>query len=111
VEFEEALRRLGFADAQDRLRRGARVYAASPNRYLTYWVHAYDDGSALFTWEYAIAEYLRDRGIQLGDGEVLNLFMYPEQDEKGPQDGAWLVAATDRADAHIRSLDLASPDA
>jgi hypothetical protein len=111
VEFEEALRRLGFAAAEDQDRRGARVFTAAPNRYLTYWVHAYDDGSALFTWEYAIAEYLADRAIQLGDGEILNLFMYPAHDEKGPQDGAWLVGATDRADAHLRSLDLASPDA
>ena len=110
MEFEQALRRLGFAAAQDRAGRGAHVYSAAPSRYLTYWVHAYHDGSALFTWEYAIAEFLGERGIQLGDGEVLNLFIYPQQYERGPQDGAWLVAAVDRADAHIRSLHLADPD-
>lgn len=110
MEFAEALSRLGFRAEQDRPSRGARTYVSRPNPYLTYWVHAYPDGSALFTWEYAIAEFLSHRGITLGDGEVLNLFMYPQRDDRGPQDAGWLVSTTDQADGLLRGLSLTDPD-
>jgi hypothetical protein len=110
VDFEEALAELGFAPAHERRGRGVRAYAASPNRFLTYWVHAFDDGTALFTWEFAIADFLAERGIQLGSSEALNLFMYPREDERGPQDPAWLAGAIDRAEATLRSLRFADPE-
>lgn len=110
VDFTEALRELGFTPAHERRTRGARAYAASPNRFLTYWVHVFEDGTALFTWEFAIADYLSERGIQLGSNEALNLFMFPREDERGPQDPAWLAAAIDRAEATLRSLRFADPE-
>ena len=33
-------------------------FVATPNRFMTYSVHAYDDGTAIFSWEFAIADYL-----------------------------------------------------
>jgi hypothetical protein len=110
VEFEDVLDRHGFSPAPERRGRDARQYVATPNQYMTFSVHAYADGTALFTWEFAVAEYLANRGIQVGDGEILNLFMYPSNDERGRQDGAWLTAVLDRADALLRSLDFAQPD-
>jgi hypothetical protein len=110
MDFIEALGRHGFESSQDRPTRGTRTYASSPNRFLTYWVHAYDDGSALFTWEFAITDLLQERGIQLGSSEALNLFMFPAEDERGPQDPGWLVAAMDRAEARLASVDLANPE-
>ena len=80
VDFDEALIRLGFELAQDRPAKGLRTYAARPNRFLTYWVHAYGDGSALFTW-----------------------------DERGPQDPGWLAEALNHADERLRSVDFANP--
>ena len=109
MDFAEALAGLGFVRSQDRPARGVRTYASRRGRFLTYWVHAYDDGSALFTWELAIGEYLSEHGIQVGSNEVLNLFMFPQQDERGPQRGEWVEAALDRAHRLLRSLDLASP--
>jgi hypothetical protein len=109
MEFEEALERNGFHAEQDRRGGDARRFLATPNEYMTLSVHAFRDGTALFTWEFAIAEYLADRGVQVGDGEVLNLFMYPAQDERGPQDPAWVTAVLDRTDALLRSLDFADP--
>ena len=109
MDFVEALERHGFQRAQDRPTRGARQYSASPSRYMTLWVHAYDDGTALFTWEFAVAEYLADQGIQVGDGEILNLFMYPQQDERGPQEAGWLTSVMDRTEALLRSLNFAEP--
>jgi len=111
VEFDEALDRHGFRVAPDRPSRDVRHYAAHPNPYMTLSVQAYPDGTALFTWEFAIAEYLADRDIQVGDGEVLNLFMYPSGDERGRQDAAWLTSVLDRTEALLRSLDFAEPTA
>ena len=109
MDFDETLARLGFAPSQDRPSRGLRTYAAHPNPYLTYWVHAYDDGSALFTWEFAITDYLLERGMQLGSGETLNVYMFPARDERGRQESGWLVAVLDRAEAALRSIDFANP--
>jgi hypothetical protein len=110
VEFNEALTRLGFELAQDRPGRGLKTFASRPNRFLTYWVHAYDDGSALLTWEFAVTDYLLERGIQLGSSETLNLFMFPVEDERGPQEAAWLAEAMNRADERLRGVDFATPE-
>jgi len=110
VDFFEALDALGFKVAQGRLSRGAETYAAQPNRYLTYWVHVYDDGTALFTWEFAVTDYLMERGVQLGSSEALNLFMFPREDLRGTQDVAWLTGAIDQVEVKLRSIDFADPE-
>jgi len=110
MDFLEAATRLGFSPSQDRPSRGGRTYTARPNHYLTYYVYAYDDGTALFTWEFAITDYLLERGIQVGSSETLNLFMYPVADERGPQDPAWLTHALDEAEARLRSVQLAEAE-
>jgi hypothetical protein len=110
VDFLEALTGLGFQPSQERPSRGSRTYVAQPNAYLTYWVHVYDDDSALFTWEFAVTDFLLERGVQLGSSETLNLFMFPQEDERGPQDAAWLVASIDRAEARLRSIKFADPE-
>jgi hypothetical protein len=105
--FEELARR-GFQLTQDRPSRGPRAYSSRPHRFLTYWVHVFDDGTALFTWELAVAELLLEHGIQIGSNEPLNLFMFPVQDDRGPQDAAWLAGAIDRSQATLRALDFAT---
>jgi hypothetical protein len=112
-----------FADALDRYRfrleqgdrgplssGGTRLFVAHPNRFLTYTVHAYDDGTALFTWEFAIGEYLATKGIQFGSDETLNQFAYPRVDSRGPQDGAWLTGAIGQAEALLADVRLDRPD-
>ena len=111
MDFLEALSGLGFQPSQERPSRGVRAYVAQPNSYLAYWVHVYDDGSALFTWEFDVTDFLLERGIQLGSSETLNLYMFPREDERGPQDPAWLASAIDRAEARLRSINFADPDA
>jgi hypothetical protein len=109
MEFEDALGRLGFTLSGERGSKRPRAYAASPNRYLTFWVHALDDGTALFTWEFAVAEYLSSKGILLGSAEVLNLFMFPAADQTGPQDAEWVADAMARAEATLAAVDFAHP--
>jgi hypothetical protein len=111
VDFEETLARLGFRSGDTGAsRHDGALYTAQPNTFMTYTVHAYDDGSAIFTWEFALGEYLAGRGIQVGSDETLNQFMYPRHDARGPQDGAWLVAAIEGADAMLSSLRFDRPE-
>jgi hypothetical protein len=107
VEFEEALARLGFELGEQG--RGVRRYEAHPNRFMTYSVHAFEDGTALLTWEFDVVDYLSKRGVQLGSGEALNTFMFPATDDRGPQDGAWLASALDRAEETLASLRFDRP--
>ena len=106
MDFAEALRTYGFTAAQERSARDRQTYSASPNRFLTYWVHAYDDATALFTWEFAITDYLEERGMQIGAGEALNDYLYPQKDERGPQEAAWLAHAVEVTESLLRSVDL-----
>lgn len=107
MEFEEALGELGFAF--DRESRGIRHYAHRPNTYLTYWLQVGEDGTALFTWEFAIAEYAATLGVQVGSDEHLNTFLFPKEDVRGPQDAAWLAAQLERTEAVLKAFSLAEP--
>jgi hypothetical protein len=111
VEFAEALDRLGFRRRDERtFGAGAgEVFAASPDPYLTYTLHVYDDGTALLTWEYAIADLLATKGMQIGAEETLNQYLYPREDQRGPQDGAWLVGAVERVGAMLAGVRLDRP--
>ncbi len=106
VDFDEALARLGFSRARERPPRGVDLFVARPNRFLTYMVHAFQDGTALFTWEFAIAAYAATRGLQVGLGEDLNTFLYPRDHARGPQDAAWVAAQVERAEHALRSFSL-----
>jgi hypothetical protein len=109
VEFAEALERFGFHEQRER-RSESRLYIAQPNPFLTYTVHAYDDGSALFSWEFALGEYLLTKGIQFGSDETLNQFAYPRSDVRGRQDGTWLAAAIEQAEALLADVRLDRPE-
>jgi hypothetical protein len=102
VDFEEALVELGFTE--ERSSRGVRHFARRPNSFLTYWVQVHEDGGALFTWEFAIAEYVSTLGLQVGSDERLNTFLFPNEDARGPQDPAWLVGQIDRVEEVLRSI-------
>jgi hypothetical protein len=109
MDFDEGLATLGFRLSDERRKGGLRAYSAAPNRFLTYWVHAFEDGTALFTWEFAIGDFLNEHGLQIGSNETLNTFMFPSVDERGEQDTAWLAAAVERAEGQLASLDFARP--
>jgi hypothetical protein len=112
VDFAEALARLGFAASTERPFRQPDVtlYTATPNAYMTYTVHASPDGTAIFTWEFALGDYLAARGIQIGSSEPLNQYMYPVADLRGSQDGAWLVGAVERTEAMLSAIRFDRPD-
>jgi hypothetical protein len=112
MEFREALVAHGFRESDER-RVGAgrsRHFVATPNRFMTYAVHVYEDGSAIFSWEFAIADYLANHEIQVGSDEALNQFMFPREDVRGPQDAVWLDSVIDRTELQLASLRFDSPD-
>ena len=104
MDFEETLEKLGFHPASGRTPRGVQVLTGEPNPFLTYTVQAFDDGTALFTWEFAVGEYLRTKGIQFGSDETLNQFAFPREDDRGRQEGTWLVGCIERAEAQLASI-------
>jgi hypothetical protein len=110
MDFDEALHRWGFEPSTERSPRGARSYVAQPNRFLTYTVQAFDDGTALFSWEFSVGEYLATKGIQFGSDETLNQFAYPRQDLRGPQDGAWLASAVEQTEGLLAEIRLDRPE-
>jgi hypothetical protein len=110
VAFEDDLAALGFRPDAGRSPRGVRVFVAQPNAYLTHTVQAFEDATALFTWEFAVGEYLATKGLQLGSDETLNQFMFNRQDDVGPQEGAWVAAEMEKAEAMLASVRLDRPD-
>jgi hypothetical protein len=111
MEFDEALQRFGFDVREERgFGKGAKLCVATPNRYLTYTVHAYPDGTAIFSWEFALGEYLLTKGIQVGSDETLNQFAYPREELRGQQDGTWLTSAIERTEAMLADLRFDRPE-
>jgi hypothetical protein len=105
MEFGDALERFGFRLGEERgFGKGGQLYVAQPTPYLTYTVHAYPDGTAIFSWEFALGEYLLTKGIQVGSDETLNQFAYPREELRGPQDGTWLTSAVERTEGLLADL-------
>lgn len=111
MEFAEAIDRLGFRRRHERtIGAGAGdVFTASPDPYLTYTLHVYRDGTALLTWEYAIADLVATKGMQIGAEDALNQYLYPREDQRGPQDGSWLVGAVEHVEAMLAEVRLDRP--
>ena len=111
MEFGEALERFGFQLREERgFGKGAHLYVARPDPYLTYTVHAYPDGTAIFSWEFALGEYLLTKGIQVGSDETLNQFAYPREELRGAQDGTWLTSAVERTEGLLADLRFDRPE-
>jgi hypothetical protein len=112
MDFDDALERLGFRPSDERSFGAAseRRYEAHPNAFMTYTVQAFDDATAMFSWEFALGDFLAGRGIQMGSDEALNQFVYPREDLRGPQEGAWLVNAVEQTEAMLSTIRLDRPE-
>jgi hypothetical protein len=113
MDFDEAARELGFHPRQQGSAGGGgvRTLEAQPNPYMTYVVQVYPDGNALFTWEFALGEYLAIQGIQMGSDETLNQFIFPRTDVRGPADAAWLAATIEQTETMLETIRLDRPSA
>jgi hypothetical protein len=106
MAFDDELALLGFRHAQEK-RDGTRTFSLARNRFLTYWLHLpADDGVALFTWEFAIGEYMDEYGLQVGANEPLNQYLFPQVDVEVPQDMAEVVKAMERTEAMFAGMNF-----
>jgi hypothetical protein len=107
MAFDDDLKLVGFHLAQQR-RDGTRTFTLARNRYLTYWLHvpAAEDEAALFTWEFAIGEYMDEYGLQVGSNEPLNQYLFPQTDTEVGQDLADVVKAMERTEAMFAGMNF-----
>ena len=107
MAFDDDLKLVGFRLAQER-RDGTRTFSLPRNRYLTYWLHipAAEDERALFTWEFAIGEYMDEYGLQVGSNEPLNQYLFPQVDTEVGQDLAEVVKAMERTEAMFAGMNF-----
>jgi hypothetical protein len=107
MAFDDDLRLVGFKLNQEK-RDGGRTFSLSRNRYLTYWLHLppYADQSALFTWEFAIGEYMDEYGFQVGSNEPLNQYLYPQADVQVSQDIADVIKAIERVETTFAGMNF-----
>ena len=109
--FAADLEALGFRPVGQN-RRGELTYAKNANRYLVYNVHWDPEvGDVLFTWEFAIGEFFDAHGLQIGSNEALNLFLFPQNDAKGPPDISFVASELDRAEQIFRSFNFVDAEA
>ncbi len=109
LSFTEDLESIGFV-FQSTGRRGVRHYSLQGNRFLTYYCHVPDDDSgAVVSWEFALGEYCLSQGLRVGANEVLNIFLYSEDDTAVPPSVASVVAQIDATETRLNSLRLADP--
>lgn len=104
MSFEDALRDLGFVFS--RRGRGGATYAHNATEHLSYYVQDADDGTLLFTWEFAIGEWAASRGMQVGSDEHLNTFLFPREDARGPREGSWVAEQMDLVETRLRASSL-----
>lgn len=104
--FTSGLADLGFVIRENR--RGVNQYARQPNPYLTQWVH--DDGvDVLFTWEFALGEFVDALGWQIGAAETSLHILYPQFDVRTERDIDAVVGEIQRLESRLGNLDLVSP--
>lgn len=107
MSFDDDLKLVGFRPGQQR-RDGTRTFSLPRNRYLTYWLHVpfAEDEPALFTWEFAIGEYMDEYGLQVGSNEPLNQYLFPQHDTEVAQDLAEVVKAMEQTETMFAGMNF-----
>lgn len=105
-DFAEALTGLGFVH-QGSTRRGGEQWSLEFNRFLTFTLSDLGDG-LVFSWVFALGEYVIERGMQIGAGETSFQELYPQRDVRLTYDADAVRAEVTRT---LRALafDLGDP--
>lgn len=102
MDFEAALHDLGFS--LSRRGRSGITYSRRSTPHLTYYVLDAEDGTLIFSWEFAVAEWAAGLGLQIGSDEHLNIFLYPKQDARGERDAGWVSQQMDLVEERLRGI-------
>ena len=109
MAFNDELKLVGFQPTQTR-RDGTTAWSLARNRHLTYWLHVpATGGPALFTWEFAIGEYMDEYGLQLGTNEPLNQFLFPQTDRELALELNAVLKAIEQTEAVFAGMDFGAP--
>ena len=98
---------LGFELVQRR-RDGSRQYGLRANPYLNFWLVVGADGTAQFSWEFALGEYLSQKDLSVSAQDALSLLLFPRTDATGPAEPDWIRERVDHVMALLGSVDLAA---
>ncbi len=96
----------GFSLVGER-RDGSRTWAKRAHPYLTYHLTTYPNGMGELTWELALGEYFRAKGLTFSAQDELSLFVFPAQEIRGMVDEVWLDTAIGQVEGQLRAIDLA----
>lgn len=101
----DGIAELGFEVVADR-KDGSRQYSLRVNPYLTYWLVTSADGTAQLSWEFALGDYLRAKGLSVSAQDELSLLVFPKTDASGPADPEWVRDEVEGVLGLLASVDL-----
>lgn len=104
--FEDELESLGFR-SHTRAASGTLVWVLEFNSYLTFTLHDHHD-MVMFTWVFALGEFLETKGWVIGSGETSFHELYPGHDVRLPAEIGAVEAEITRT-LHTLRLDLGDP--
>ena len=98
------LQDLGFELVQSS--KGAERFTARGGQYLVLWLQTFPDGTAEFTYELALGQYLKDKGFAVSVQDELSLMIFPRTDIRGPAEIEWVRQQIEAAETQLASVDL-----
>jgi hypothetical protein len=104
MTFGDQLIDLGFQLVQSV--RGSERYAVRPTRHLQMWVSTSADGTATFTWEFELGQYLKEQGFAVSVQDELSLMIFPRTDAHGPAEIGWVTEQISRTETTLSSVDF-----
>lgn len=106
MSIEAELAAQGF-DLVQEWRGGSRRFARRVHPYLVFWLTAFRDGTGELSWEFALGEYLKAKGLTVSAQDELSLLLFPAHEIRGTIEEDWLRERVAEAEAQLGSLDFA----
>lgn len=88
-------------------RDGSRTWIKRVHHYLTYHLTTFPNGTGELSWELALGEYFRAKGLTFSAQDELSLFVFPATELRGPLEGEWLQHSIEQVTGQLRAIDLA----
>lgn len=95
----------GFEMVGER-RDGSRMWSKRVHPFLTYHLTVHPNGMGDLSWELALGEYFRAKGLTFSAQDELSLFVFPATEITGMVEGDWLKRSIERMEEHLAGIDL-----
>ena len=87
-------------------RDGSRTWAKRVHPYLVYHLTTHANGVGELSWELALGEYFRAKGLTFSAQDELSLFVFPSTEIRGMVEGDWLQRSIELMEQHLAGIDL-----